>query len=176
MFDNYAAFNSSYANPTISRQPGQGPRPQIEAAHEFNRALNKGRLAHVWSVITHKSNWLINLHDQPMHFGNCHSLGMRPVPIDLIIGTEGRSQDFDSSFNPLNEQTRSRWQSVAEARLKNVPLPAVELVKAGCFYFVRDGHHRISVAKALGQTVVDAEVIEYQVKEELPWESGRRCD
>ena len=56
MFDNYAMLNTSYANPTVYQRPGQGSRPQFEAAQEFNRALAKGRLGQVWAAITRQSN------------------------------------------------------------------------------------------------------------------------
>jgi ParB-like chromosome segregation protein Spo0J len=42
---------------------------------------------------------------------------------------------------------------------KRSVLPPVELIQVDGF-FVQDGHHRISVAKALGEDYVDAEVID----------------
>ena len=60
--------------------------------------------------------------------------------------------------------------SVAGAQLQDVPLPPVDLIQVGDRYFVRDGHHRISVARTLGQHFVEAEVTVYQMSGPLPWE------
>jgi hypothetical protein len=69
-------------------------------------------------------------------------------------------EDFDDTFYPRHERMRSRWLNVASLRLAGVALPPVELIHSGGIYFVRDGHHRISVAKALGEVYIDAEVID----------------
>ena len=107
------------------------------------------------------STRLLDLNDiRPQDKNHAGSyLGARTVKIDRIRGSEGRSHDFDSDFRPLRETTRSRWMHIAIARLTGETLPPVELVKVGDFYFVRDGHHRISVARALGQQFVDAIVV-----------------
>ncbi len=91
---------------------------------------------------------------------NQHYAGHKSVPIDRIRGSEGRMADFDDAFYPLHDRLRSRWLGVASVRLAGEGLPAVELIHAGGLYFVRDGHHRISVAKALGEAYIDAEVID----------------
>ncbi len=87
-----------------------------------------------------------------------YDAGLRTVSIRTIRGSEGRSQDFDRSFRPLTPHTQMRWVSLAEAREGGVVLPPVELIQVGQDYFVRDGHHRISVAKAFGQEEIEAEV------------------
>ena len=69
-------------------------------------------------------------------------------------------QDFDDQFNPLKERVRERWKRVALAFLRGESLPAVELVEVDNVYFVRDGHHRISVARAMGREYIDADVIQ----------------
>lgn len=99
-----------------------------------------------------------------------HFAGQRVVPIDHIQGTEGRCSDFDSGFRPLNERSRLRWVHLAVARLNGESLPPVELIEVSGVYFVRDGHHRISVAKALGQQTIDAEVTVWETAAPLnPW-------
>jgi hypothetical protein len=87
-----------------------------------------------------------------------HYLGLRTVPISSIRGSEGRITDFDAAFRPLNSSTAARWQSVATARYRDLPLPPVELILAGGVYYVRDGHHRVSVAAALGEQYIEANV------------------
>jgi hypothetical protein len=90
-----------------------------------------------------------------------HSLGTRSVAISQIRGSETRTNDFDRRFRPLNSRTMYRWTSILMARLNGIPLPAVDLIKVGDTYFVRDGHHRISVAAALGQQFIEADVTEW---------------
>ena len=76
-----------------------------------------------------------------------------------IVGSEDRSGDFDIDFNPLRESLRDRWLSVFSARQRGVSLPPIELVRGPDGYYVRDGHHRLSVARALGQVFVEAIVL-----------------
>jgi hypothetical protein len=90
---------------------------------------------------------------------------VQTVAIGQIRGSEGRCEDFDSSFQPLKEHAEERWVSVARAQLRGLSLPPIELIQLGDVYFVRDGHHRISVAAALGQQEIDAVVTIWQVVE-----------
>jgi hypothetical protein len=93
------------------------------------------------------------------------------VPICHIRGTESRAGDFDRDFNPLRDHNQGRWQRIAGARQRGKALPPVDLVQVGNLYFVRDGHHRISVAQALGQPDIEAKVVVWQVSGPLPWET-----
>ena len=92
-----------------------------------------------------------------------HYAGLCAVPINQIRGSEGRSHDFDANFCPRNDHNRWRWLAVAVARQEGVVLPPVDLIRVGDAYYVRDGHHRISVARAFGQEQIDAEVTIWQV-------------
>jgi hypothetical protein len=96
--------------------------------------------------------------------------GTRPVPINQIRGSESRSRYFDRDFNPLHDQARGRWLGIARAREQGKYLPPVVLVRVGDIYFVRDGHHRISVARAFGQLDIEARVTVWKVTGSLPWE------
>ena len=94
--------------------------------------------------------------------GSRQEKGVQMVPISAIKGSEGRNKDFDASFRPLQSHTQDRWVSVATAWQMGISLPPVDLIRLGDRYFVRDGHHRISVALALGQRQIDARVTEWQ--------------
>lgn len=83
-------------------------------------------------------------------------LGLRSVPLNQIVGSEGRSNDFDAQFRPRQAHNKERWIGIAVARFRGIVLPPVELMQVGNHYFVRDGNHRISVALALGQVEIDA--------------------
>lgn len=80
------------------------------------------------------------------------------VALSAVVGTVARPEDFDRSFRPRNEALRERWESLANLPADTVPLPPVSLVQVGELYFVVDGHHRVSVARARGQVAIDAHV------------------
>ena len=86
--------------------------------------------------------------------------GIQQVPVSEIIGSVDRYRDFDREFLPTQSFTRPRWESVDIARLTNVTLPPVQVYKVDSAYFVKDGNHRVSVAKEMGMEYIDAEVIE----------------
>jgi hypothetical protein len=89
-----------------------------------------------------------------------HFAGNAVVPLDAIVGTVDRSRDFDRSFRPTTGRVRSRWEHIATAMRRGEAMPPVDLVRIGQIYFVRDGHHRVSVARALGHNDIDAMVTE----------------
>lgn len=93
-----------------------------------------------------------------------HYRGISAVPIAQIRGSENRSQDFDDRFYPLHGHSEERWLNIARAMLQDQALPPVELIRVGETYYVRDGHHRVSVARALGQQAIDAVVTERIVR------------
>jgi hypothetical protein len=76
------------------------------------------------------------------------------------VGTVDRSRGFDRNFRPTSPQVRRRWERIAQAMRRGEPMPPVDLYKVGGAYFVRDGHHRVSVARALGLEEIDARVTE----------------
>lgn len=85
-------------------------------------------------------------------------MGVVNIPLAKIVGSENRVSDFDNTFNPLNEHNRDRWINIALTRRNGASLPPVELIQVGEEYYVRDGHHRISVAKAANQTEIEARI------------------
>lgn len=89
-----------------------------------------------------------------------HDRGLRSVSLDQIVGSEGRAREFDGKFRPLTLTTKDRWKRVVEAHYRAKGLPPVELFKLGDAYFVRDGNHRVSVARHMKQYAIDAHVVE----------------
>lgn len=115
---------------------------------------------------------LLDLSEIPTHqIRSRHHGGIKPVSIDKICGSMGRSTDFDRRFHPLSGRIRDRWVSVATARLQNVPLPPVSLIQIRDCYFVEGGHHRISVARALGETAIDGEINVWNLNGAVPWKT-----
>ena len=124
--------------------------------YAFERAISRAKRGRMMGLLTHSSRRLFSLEG----YRNAgHSLGLVEVPIDQICGTEGRQGDFDIDFNPLHKESRERWVGVFNAWMRGIALGPIQLVKVGDIYYVRDGHHRISVARALGLKYIDAEVV-----------------
>ena len=85
---------------------------------------------------------------------------MKTVEVEKIVGSVGRCRDFDESFLPVRISVSGRWSRVDRAYHQGIELPAVSLYKIGDAYFVRDGNHRVSVARYHGAAAIDAEVVE----------------
>ncbi|HHU60392.1 MAG: DUF4032 domain-containing protein [Bacillota bacterium] len=88
-------------------------------------------------------------------------LGLRTVPVDDIVGSVNRWRDFDARFRIKNHSTIYRYTKIKQAVEQGEIMPPVMLYKVRDKYYVMDGNHRVSVAKEVGQTYIDAEVIEY---------------
>jgi hypothetical protein len=93
-------------------------------------------------------------------FESEHRTGAAVVKLDAIVGSVGRAHEFDRRFRPTSGRVRSRWEHIAAMVRRGETLPPVDLVRIGEIYFVRDGHHRVSVARALGHADIDAYVTE----------------
>ena len=172
MFQNNTWLIHAALERSQSRQQGVEGWAVRAALRLYQQARNRGWLRRIGSAITGRSRCLFDLNAvKPTHaIHGCQRSGTQAVPIARIRGSEGRCSDFDSAFNPLQSHNKDRWLSVAMARQMGVALPPVELIRVGGIYFVRDGHHRISVAQALGQKDIDAVVTVWHVTGPLPWE------
>ncbi len=84
-----------------------------------------------------------------------YDVGVRQIPIDKIVGSVGRYNDFDRAFLPRHRHIRSRWISIDLAKLRDIELPPIEVYKIGEVYFVKDGNHRVSVAREKGQKYIE---------------------
>lgn len=142
-------------------QFGAGKDKQGEARRVagklFDRAYGRGQRSQLWAKLVGKRHSLPSLPHQAK--ASHRTLETVAVPLSKIVGTEGRSADFDADFNPLKTSDRERWISIAAARRMGTVLPAVELLQVGDKYYVRDGHHRVSVARVMGQMEIDAQVV-----------------
>jgi hypothetical protein len=87
-------------------------------------------------------------------------LGLQSISLDSIVGTVDRSRDFDRRFRPTSRRVRRRWQGIAEAIRRGQSMPPIDVYRIGDLHFVRDGHHRVSVARALALDTIDAYVTE----------------
>lgn len=130
------------------------------ASRLFAAARKQGKRRTLWRWLSGRSN---RLQGVPTRNGRSRSRAPRPavvhVPLDKIVGSEGRTRDFDSAFNPRVDHIRDRWIGIAAARHAGIELPPIELIQVGDRFYVRDGHHRISVARAAGQAEIEAQIV-----------------
>lgn len=132
------------------------------AAADFDRARFKNNINDVLSVISRRPNWLMAFDEvqRAIPIKGQSYKGVQTVPVSSIIGSVDRYHDFDRAFLPTHQKTRARWESVDRATLSDVVLPPVQVYQVGEVYFVKDGNHRVSVAREKGADYIDAEVIE----------------
>jgi nucleotide-binding universal stress UspA family protein len=136
----------------------------LRAREDYRKATQSARRHRLWARLTGRKNALLPFEDvrQSLGFKGQRYSGLQPVPLDKIVGSMGRARDFDRVFMPTQTHSRGKWVSVDSAYLSGVVLPPVSLYKLGEYYFVVDGHHRVSVARQKNQAFIDAEVIEVQ--------------
>lgn len=132
-----------------------------QAQHDFNKARWKESIRRILFLAQPARRHLLSL-DEVKKILKPKSetyKGMQVVEIDKIVGSEGRYRDFDKKYLPRYEYLRQRWMSIDLAHLQDVILPPIKLYEIGGLYFVRDGNHRVSVARQKGAEAIDAEVI-----------------
>jgi hypothetical protein len=136
-----------------------------ETLEDFKRARRQAFLARLLSRLNHESNDLLPLNEVRLrlHSRGQHYRGLQTVPVAAIVGSEGRYEDFNRQFLPRAAALKDRWVSIDRAHYEDVLLPPVDLYKMGDIYFVKDGNHRISVARQRGQEFIDAFVTEIEV-------------
>jgi hypothetical protein len=145
---------------------------KMNAAEDFSKARGKAILSQIQHFLNQDKNKLLSFHDvkEILRPKNETYRGMRTIPIDLIVGSEGRYRDFNRYFLPNSDFLRSRWERVDMARLQDIILPPIHIYEIGGVYFVRDGNHRVSVAKTQGVEMIDAEVT--SLSSEIPITPG----
>lgn len=172
MFQNYL---SQYAQlPASGYSENIYTRQYNVALSHFRSVLRRGKISRLKRRVLHRLERLYDLDTLKQElsvYGSFYS-GIQVVRINSIIGSEGRSADFDIDFHPISEAARERWVNMAIVHLSRIPLPPVRLIQIGDAYFVRDGHHRISVSRAFGQIAMDAEVITWKASPPFPWQPG----
>jgi hypothetical protein len=138
---------------------------RIQAHEEFNDAYQKGFWRSVLSWITKNKNELLPFDEirKVLPIKGQHYIGVKEVPVNQIVGSVNRYHDFDRAFLPRQTHTRDRWENIDVAHLQDVILPPIEVFKIGELYFVKDGNHRVSVARQKGASFIDALVIELDI-------------
>ena len=91
-------------------------------------------------------------------------LGIQMIRLDSIVGTVARRDEFDRHFRPTSAGVRGRWEGIAQARRRGASMPPIDVYRIGEMHFVQDGHHRVSVGRALGDTHIEAHVREVRTQ------------
>ena len=94
-------------------------------------------------------------------------LGIHAIPVERIVGSLDRSQDFTRDFRPRRPASKARLQRLRDA-FPHGDMPPIEVMEAGGAYFVADGHHRVALARERGTEFVDAEVVRLTTNYEIP--------
>jgi hypothetical protein len=139
--------------------------PGVDAQHDFLRARRRATLAKLAARLRGEPDdvGVILPYEEviaALGFVSERFLGPRVVPLDAIVGTVDREREFDRNFRPTSGRVRSRWEHLDAAMRRGESMPPIDLLKVGELYFVRDGHHRVSVSRALGRVDIDAGVTE----------------
>jgi len=134
----------------------------LDSLRDFDRARRKAFIQQILSLITGQSQDLLSFEEvqKRLRLRNRNYRGLQQVPLDRIVGSVGRYRDFTRTFLPRGGGLRERWAAV-EDRVKEGGLPPVELFLVGDVYFVRDGNHRVSIARTQGAPTIEAYVWEY---------------
>jgi hypothetical protein len=127
--------------------------PALDARDDFVRARRAARAAR---LLGRRRNVLRTL-------GGAGGVAGAParlevIPTDAIVGSVEPTISFDARFRPMSEHVRTRWERIALAHRTGVSLPPITAIARPDGYYVVDGRHRVSVARALGLRVIEARV------------------
>ncbi len=136
------------------------------ASARFQRARRKAFWNALLAFLTRQPNRLLAWEEASDRLGPTGEVyrGLRRVPVERIVGSVGRYEDFDRAFMPTHDSLERRWDSVSRAYAEAGGMPPIRLYQVGEAYFVLDGHHRLSVAREGGARYIDAEVTEVETR------------
>jgi hypothetical protein len=143
--------------------------PQTDAQFDFSRQRRDrvlSRLAHRLRGDPSDLNVILPFEEVVEALGRVgeRSLGLQSIPLDSIVGTVDRGREFDRRFRPTTSKVRPRWERIATAQRRGQSMPPIDVYRIGDLHFVKDGHHRVSVARALRLDSIDAYVTEVETK------------
>jgi len=161
--------------------------PSADAEFDFSRARRRRALARLAARLRRADdvNHILPFEEVVRALGRVgeRRLGEQLIQLDSIVGTVDRSREFDRAFRPTSPRVRERWQRINLAQRRGESMPPIDVYRIGELHFVKDGHHRVSVARALGHRDISAYVTEVltqvgadrQVRlRDLPFKSHQR--
>lgn len=138
----------------------------FSALEDFNKLHRRAALERLWNGVTGKSNELLSYEEvsRQLKITGRSASGIQDVPLDAIVGSVGRYNDFTRNFLPKHGSSQDRWARVRASADEMTGWPPIEVYKVGDAYFVLDGNHRVSVARELGVPTIQAEVTEVRTR------------
>lgn len=139
------------------------------AVIDFRRARQKASMERLIGALTGRSTELIPYDEVRKHLRPLESANrqLQDIPLSSIVGSVNRYTDFSRSFLPRHESDQARWARVRAGIDTLKGLPPIEVYQVGEVYFVLDGHHRVSVARQLGQDTIHAYVTQVYTRVSL---------
>jgi hypothetical protein len=139
----------------------------IDAQTAFSREQRRRRRERALGWLTRRRSGDLTSLDQVLQTGAPalrRAGGLHAIPLDSIVGTAelAKTRTFDGRFRPASS-SRRRWEGLWIAGRRGAALPPISVYRLGDRHFVRDGHHRVSVARSLGMAAIDAEVTDLGV-------------
>jgi uncharacterized protein (TIGR00730 family) len=140
-----------------------GPTVRLQAEAAFTQARRRVGFQRILAFLTGtQPNSLLSFDEvrSRLQIRGQRYVGVQTIPLDKIVGSVGRYQEFSRAFLPTQEFIRERWKRVYEVAHAPTGFPPIDVYKIGDAYFVRDGHHRVSVLHELGASTVEATITE----------------
>jgi hypothetical protein len=139
--------------------------PSADAQFDFNRARRRRALSRLATRLRGQPgdvNHILPFEEVVQALGRRgeRRLGQQLITLDSIVGTVDRGREFDRRFRPTSQRVRPRWERIAAAQRRGEGMPPIDVYRIGDLHFVKDGHHRVSVARALGHRDINAFVTE----------------
>ena len=144
--------------------------PEADAKADFARERRRQALSSIASRLRHEPDdvsVMLPFEEVVAALGrrSQRDLGVQRIPLASIVGTVDRRRgEFDRAFRPASPEVRGRWERIAAARRRGEAMPPIDVFQIGDLYFVQDGHHRVSVARAMGDTDINANVVQVRTK------------
>ncbi len=133
---------------------------------QFNAARREAQISEILGKLTGRNTRLLSYEEvrRKLRAVETGTWELKEIPLDAIVGSVGRFDDFTRDFLPRLASDRDRWVRVMRAVTSLQGLPPIEVYQVGDVYFVHDGNHRVSVAKRLGAKTIQAYVRQVQVR------------
>ena len=136
------------------------------AVQDFQRARRSATMQQILARLRGKSDTLLCYNEvrRQLQAGPAVERGLQEIPLNKIVGSVGRYQDFTRAFLPKRDSNKDRWARVKAAITDMKGMPPIEVYQLGAVYFVNDGNHRVSVARQLGSKTISAYVTEIETR------------
>jgi nucleotide-binding universal stress UspA family protein len=141
-------------------------RSYDQALQDFKRARQEAALRQLLNRFSGRSDQLLAYRDlsDKLTITDTIEHGLQEIPLKAIVGSVGRADDFTRDFLPKRDSDAERWANVKAAVIDMRGWSPIDVYKIGEIYFVKDGNHRVSVARQLGNDTISAYVTEIETR------------